>query len=330
MKMKLKLILSMMSLLTLFITSCQKDIDAFIPDPGQLSSADTNWVSSISSSMPVSILKKELLLNTYTDSFEVAGLAPTAVTPSGMQCYFTSNSCVNSNGQPVTGKVQAEMMLLKKKGDLIRMDKPTQSHGRMLVTGGVVYLKLKKDGAPVSLAPNASVYIKYAEASPSASMKYFLGDASNTDQFNWLPVTDSFNRVFANNLDYTIITRNLNWINCDYFQDTTGQQSIISSVLPNNYTNANTEVFLVFKDIRSVLGMYGSASTKKFSSYKIPNGKAAYVVVISKQGNDYFFGTESLVTGAQAVGGTSAPEHKVAVSPKKSSLTEIKAWLDTL
>jgi hypothetical protein len=74
--------------------------------------------------------------------------------------------------------------------------------------------------------------------------------------------------------------------------------------------------------------MYADVPERRFVSGKVPNGKAAIVLAISKQGNDYFLGKETIT-----IGGTTTPStinQRVQLSPVKTSLADIKSFLATL
>jgi hypothetical protein len=79
--------------------------------------------------------------------------------------------------------------------------------------------------------------------------------------------------------------------------------------------------------MRSVLGMYGDVPERRFITGKVPNGKVATVVVISKQGNDYFLGKETITTGVNV---TTNNIQKVILTPVKTSLADIRLYLATL
>jgi hypothetical protein len=302
--------------------ACQKNIDAFVPDPFG-NKPDTNWYNIITSTMPVTALQNDLKIIPATDSFEVNNTAADR-NISGMQLLFTPNCCTNGAGQAVTGKVNLEALLIKNKGDMVLMNKPTSSNGQLLVSGGEIFISLNQNGQQLQLASNARVYLRYADAAPNQQMKLFYGDETNPQQFNWVP---SFDSIRAGNQFYDIVSSKLRWINCDYFYDTTGTvRSTVSAYLPFNYTNANTETFLVFKNILSVLSMYGDVAEKRFISSKVPNNLAATVVAISKQGNDYFLGKEQITTGVNVTAGN----QKVSLTPVKTSLADIKVFLGTL
>ncbi len=316
---------------TLFLNACQKNSDIFVPDPGQVNAADTTWVNTITSAMPVIALQTTLQVQTepVKDSFEVNSNTANITTSNGVQLSFPPFSCVTSSGVALTGKVFVELLLIKKKGDMVLINKPTTSNGSMLVSGGELFIRLKKDGQEVKLAPNVKIYIRYADFPTNPNMKLFFGDESNPERFNWLPNTDTANNyVGAGTQYYEMLINHLHWINVDYFYDTTGiTRSVVTAHLPSNYTNANTSTFLVFKELRSVLKMNADVAERRFISGKVPNGKVATVVALSKQGNDYFLGKETITTGLNV---TTANVQKVVLSPIKTSLTDIKAFLATL
>ncbi len=312
-----------------YLSACQKNIDVFVPEAGQLNGPDTSWYSTISSSMPISQIKSDLSLATYTDSIQANTSTAYVLTPFGLQCGFPPLSFVSTSGQTITGTVHIETMLIKKKGDMIRMNTPTTSYNRLLVSGGEVFIRANKNGNPVLLAPGIQIFLRFPDVPLNPLMKYFIGDESNAERFNWLPESNtSSNTVSVGSQFYEISSNHLHWINCDYFYDTTSIARVtVKADLANYFTNANTIVYTVFKDFRSVVGMYGDVNTRKFSTGKLPVGKAITVVVISKQGNDYFLGTESTITVAP----TSGPaEQSVLVKPVKKSLAEIITFLNSL
>lgn len=314
----------------IFFTACQKDIDIFVPDTGQTTGLDTAWHTSISSTMPVAALQTSLLIEPVKDSVELTAANFSYLTATnGLVCAFPPLSCVNSSGVAVIGKIQVELFVIKKKGDMVLMNKPTTSDGAMLVSGGEIFIRLKKDGQELTLAPGAKINIRYSDFPVNSNMKLFFGEERANGIFNWQPNPDTLiNRIGFGPQFYEITTNHLRWINLDYFYDTSGiARSAVSVKLPANYTNANTTAFLVFKDLRSVLRMNADVTERKFVTGKIPQGKAAWVVVISKQGNDYFFGKEAISTGLNTtVNGTQS----ISFTPVKSTLADIKTWLATL
>ena len=321
-----KIILYTLLIASVALSSCQKDLDQFVPDP---STGYDTWYNTIDNTMPVGDLKQNLLLPVYKDSFNLNTTTVTINTGSGLQCNFIAGSIQNAANNPVTGNIFIETYLLKKKGDMIRMSTPTTSNGRMLVSGGELFVRLTKDAGELNLTNTGRYYISYNDSAASSLMRLFDGDETNPAIFNWLPTQDSMGFVSAAlNQSYSLSTNRLHWINCDYFYDTTGiPRTIVSAGLPASYTNANTVAYTVFNDMHSVIGMYGNATTRKFSSGKLPANKQITVVIISKQGNDYFLGHEQGTTVGSS--GT-VNDQQVIVTPVITSLDNIKAYLNSL
>ncbi|MGC4101280.1 hypothetical protein [Ferruginibacter sp.] len=313
-----------------YFSACQKNIDVFVPDAGSSNGLDTTWTASIAATAPVLSLQSNLVLlneSAAKDSFETNTNTAIVTASNGLQVTIPPHSCVNSNGQFVTGKIFIETRLIRSKGDMVQLNKPTSSNGRLLVSGGELFISLRKDTQLISIAPGAKIYVKYADAATNQAMKLFFGDESDPAQFNWVPNT-STDTLSVGSQNYEMAISHLRWINCDYFYDTANiTRTAVAAVLPNNYTNANTSSFVVFKEIRSVMGMYADVPERRFLSSKLPNGKTATVVVLSKQGNDYFSGKESITIGLNTTPGVI---QKVNITPIKKSLADIKAYLATL
>lgn len=313
----------------LILNACQKDTDIFVPDGGQTNGPDLNWYSTITSTMPVSLLKNGLAIDIYTDTIQVNNNTAYITTPFGLLCGFPPNCCTTSAGQSVTGTVKVEMRLVKNKGDMVRLNKPTTSNGRLLVSGGELFIRLRNDTQELQLAPNKKITLRYSDSPFNTQMKLFVGDESNPDQFNWLPAPDpSNNTLTITSQYYEIQTNHLRWLNTDYFYDTTGiSRTTVSADLATHFTNANTIAFVVFNGFRSVVAMNADVLSKKFRSIKLPVGKEITVVVISKQGNDYFMDHKTVITATQ---NTTPSDQIVVTNPVITTLANIKSYLSTL
>ena len=73
--------------------------------------------------------------------------------------------------------------------------------------------------------------------------------------------------------------------------------------------------------------MYGDANSKKFSSSKVPAGKVAVVVSITKKANNsYYLGHETITLGQKNLNGVQT----VPLKPQPTSLSDIKIYLNSL
>ena len=306
-------------------SACQKDIDEL---SFQSALPDTIWHNTITAGMPISNLKSVLYPGAQTDMFLInPGTVNTYNAAGGLSVQIIPGMLSN-NGQQTTGLVSIESRLLLSKGDLIRADKPTVSNGRVLVSGGVMYIKIYQNGSALTVSPSMPLMLEYPGNPLDQSMGLFYGDSSVASTFNWLPAQDSIsNPVQIFGLNYRIYTSQLGWINCDKFYDTTNiTQTKLALVLPSNYTNANSAAFVVFKNKRTVIELYGDAGTMQFRSGSLPAGEEITVVVISMQGNDYFYGQTDAVISPQGTGSFMS----VSLTPTISSLNAIEDHLSAL
>ncbi len=327
--MKLKTVILALIMGSFLLNACQKNIDIFVPDPGQINGPDTSWYSSITAAMPVTILKNNLLPESYQDTITVNANIASIITPLGIQINFPPNCCATTAGQIVTGNVQVEIQVAKKKGDMIRLNKPSTYNDSLLVTAGEIFIRLKKDGQTLQLAPGVRINVHYIDLPTNPLMRFFVGDETNPEHFNWLPNPDLLNNsLFVGTQAYEIYTNRLRWISVAYPYDagTTSMVNVTADI-PSYFTNANTIAFTVFKDIRSVVAMQPYITNRKFITGQLPVGKQITVVVISKQGDDYYLGYESATTEMPA---SNPPYQHVRVVPVKKSLAEILSYLSSL
>lgn len=314
----------------LLLNACQKDIDVFVPDPGQINGPDTNWVSGIADSMLVSNLKNDLELNAQEDSTDISsGSSATVLYSSGLHCSFVSNSLLFPSNRPATGKIKIGALFLKTKGDMIKMNKPTiSSDGNVLISGGAVFIQLKSGDSILHIAPSAGITLGYPSASILTAGKLFYGYQSG-NIFNWILTGANIpGYVTASLQGYEIKTSQVGWVSPAQVYQSSEPKTIVTADLPPYFTNANTSVFLVFKNMLSVICMYGNSSTKKFSSIPVATGNDVTVVVISKQGNDFYLGHKDTVTALPS--STSVSSQSVAITPIKVSIDDIRFYLESL
>lgn len=313
-----------------FLNSCQKDLDTFTPDP--VPGNDT-WYTDIPASAPVSDLRTALLLPPFTDNLSIIpGTSSVLNAGSGIRVVVNYGTVVDGNNGPVSGTIAVETQLLKRKGQMIRMGITTTSNNRLLVSAGKIAVRFLLNGAQLGLAqqgPQSHYYLGFRDFPLNSSIKLFKGDVNNL--FNWLPDEDTSNQINTNTQDssYLLYTNRQGWIGCDHFFDTTGiTRARVSLTLPSTYTNANSMAFLVFNDINSVVAFTGNAITRKFSTFLLPVNKPATIIVISKQGTDYYLGESQITTGG--TGSVPLTLQDITITPSVTTIDEIRILLDNL
>lgn len=319
-----------------YLSSCQKEYsEQFVPYTNNLLNSDTVWNAS-SNQRSVNIALTELTAAPMLDSFTLA-TGGTVNFPENLSLLFPPNCVGSAATTPLTPKLRVQVTYLKRKGDFIRYGKPTMSYDYLLQSGGSFNIVLTtQNGVPVSLAPGISFKIKYRNAAPSNDMKFFYetntwvngadsavtwtqGNGQSQGSVSTWQQFDTASQTIIKG--YEMFSSRLNWVNCDYFNDTSQPYTRMNVSLPLNFTNANTNVYAVFKSKNIVAGLNSEASSKTFYLKRMPIGSEIVLVTVSKIGNDYYLGKkEATISNANLI----------SVSPEPKSLTDISNYLNSL
>jgi len=313
----------------LILNSCTKDSDVFVVDPGQITGPDTVWYASVTSDMPASKLQNSLVFAADRDSVNIDNITHTITFASGLTCTFPANAFVTNSGSAISGKVDLESYLLKKKGDLIKMAKQTISNNRTLVSGGTIFLQGKKDGAIVKLGNDKKIKLQFDNNYISSAMTLFDGDNTDPSISNWTPCADTisnYNKILTTANGYEYYTNRMQWMNCNYFYNLLGGDSVkVALTLPPTFTNFNTIVYVVLNDLTSVVKLKSNASLKQFISNELPAGKSVTLVTLTKEGNFYYLGHNGFVTS-----NSSSDYQNININPTRVTFDELKNYLDNL
>jgi hypothetical protein len=316
------------SIIILSFFSCKKESsNEFITDPGNPYN-DTSWTKSIPAAAPVNEIFQILASPSEDSAFDATN---------GKSINFSNYLQINfpANGFNAGGNAKAQVIYLKTKGDMIRFGKPTTSGDKFLISGGAFLINVTGNNQSLSVQQNKQITIRYTTLHIDPQMTLFYGDTSvnSTDGFTWVASPDTlttkpvtawyYNRDSGNVLyGYEILSRKCHWINCDHYADFGNlPRTKVFSTLPANFTNKNTGVFLVFKDIFSVARMIGDADNHLFFTKDVPVGKDVIVVSISKIGEDFYL-AQKQVTVTENI--------NVKLSPEKKTEQEISDYLDSL
>lgn len=315
--------------LLLFLSACQKNIDLFVADPIQ-SFVDTVWQNNLPSNASVISLKNDLKIQKITDSTSYLNTG-IVFSQGNISLAVPANGLTKNNGTLPTGIVKRESLLIQKKGDFIAANIPTTINGNLLVTGGAFFTGLKNNNDELSVAQGKKLTVKFNAAAPAQNNNIYNAVIDSATGFfiRWEQNNDTaFNKSFVSANGYEVQTNRLQYIQTAHLFDTVGVAQIAISVsLPSNYTNKNTVAYISFNSIESVAGSTANVAARKFVSSILPVNKPVTVVVISKQGLDYYLGTLQTVTTIPTQGNAT---QEVNIIPVKRSLENIKIYLNSL
>ncbi len=327
--------------------SCKKDSTEFIPlETITHVEGDTVWDNDLSTKNNLSTsllppLSIEKLVAQFSADPKLdtcnAERGGTIIVPDNVTVTIPASACVNLLNKPCTGKLDVEILVLRKKGDFIAYNLPTTSLDRQLVSGGVVSVKIRQNGQEVKLAAGKIIKLRYVMAELDNQMQLFEGKIYGRFGFDWLPIsvtnTSSVRSTLTNWADssqqrkgYEMVLDRFGLINCDKFSgDTLNFNNTFKVSLPETFTNVNTSVYVAFKNLNSVVTLSGNASAKAFvvSGHGLPMGKAVTIITMSYIKDKFYFAKQE-ATIQTTIGQT------VRLTPVVMEKEEIKALLNSL
>ena len=310
-------------IITFTFFSCKKEIsNEFVPDPGNPYN-DTSWATAVSHTAPVNEIFQMFSKPSQTNSIDVSA-GGTVNFNNNLQIIFPEKAC----GESVTGNIQIAVDHLKTKGDMIRFGKPTMSGDRLLVSAGAFNVRVLQNTSALSLKDDKTIIIRYRVPYPDHDMKVFYGDTSvnSREGFTWVEANDGSSlRTTPSTSDtayfYELICKKFEWVNCDKFINDGGERTKVSVILPVNFTNKNTAVFLVSTEQFTVARCRADAQNRLFFLENMPVGIPFTIVSISKIGNDLYLATKDIIISENL---------NSELSPQKKTEQEISDFLDSL
>lgn len=238
----------------------------------------------------------------------------------GTRITIPKNALCKRNGEAVTGTVRIELKEFYTKSDIVLGNLHTMSDGRLLETGGMIYISATAKGQKLKLRPDAQMEIDFGKGATQPGMGVFLGKEQD-GQVNWqlqkplagaktqadgapqrgrregrLVETDLTEGASAlkpeeRKVDrFLLRTNRLGWINCDRFYLFENKSDLWVGV----DKLFRPVVRLVFKDINAVMAAsYANDSTVVFR--QVPVGLTATLVAFSLVNGEYFFVSRELV-----------------------------------
>lgn len=337
-----RIVYIMVGLSGLFLASCKKEVSDNFTTYATHPLNDTVWVRNVANTSSLYDLfdllyPKELLV----DSLNAVNGGKLHFGDS-VELEFAPNTLVGSasSGTP-QGNVRIELLPLRRKGDFIRVFRPTTTaDGSLLETGGGFLIRAFKEDKELTLASNTSFELKFHDVDTAKpNMQAFYGREAvpvplrGIDTiFSWvrdfntsyLPTWSkiSNNPLVPSYYGYEIESKNLRWVTADRYIDSTVPNVKVTAILSPNFTNKNTAVFAVFDNQKIVVNCRHDYASRSFFARKIPVKSKIRLVSLSKIGSDLYLGVREISSVSLVTSYT--------IIPQKKSLKAIITYLNDL
>ncbi len=230
-------------------------------------------------------------------NFQITGSeGGTFTTLHGTRIDIAANSFIDPSGKAITGRVDIAFLDLYEKSEMLFSGISTASNAWPLKSGGEFFIKASVDGKSVQIFPGKSIEISQPANDIDTLMSPFIGIIDSVNMVNWIP-TDSSGLVPAQDLKSYIFSlytfssplENGTWSNSDnalYFSNfNTTTLAIVADDDPDAF---DTDVFLIFHDVNSMIHVYKNWNDNQFPYAYAPIGFDCSIVAIGvKDGKLY-------------------------------------------
>jgi len=249
----------------------------------------------------------------------------------GTQITINPSSFVDAAGIVVTGNIDFELIEAQTNKDMLMLNRPTFTNdGRLLVSGGIIYVNATQNGESLSLNPNSSVNVRLNPAvppNPSINMQVFTGGDDGNGTFSWdstaLPIIQPDSSI------YSFVLPEVGWINCDYFYNSNDPLTQMEVILPTGFDGSNSTVMVYYDNLNSVATLYDSTpydgTFDLGVNYSSPvNMMVKFIVLAEVSGQWSWYVTASTPTSMNHVetipSMTNAPDQQTAVALIQAAL----------
>tara|TARA_B100000508_G_scaffold140085_1_gene139940 strand:+ start:29505 stop:30461 length:957 start_codon:yes stop_codon:yes gene_type:complete len=212
-------------------------------------------------------------------------------TSGGSQLSFPANAFEDANGNTVSGSINLEVVELLDKHSMLLANKPTMGNlpggGRApLTSGGEFRVTATQNGNEIDLRDGFG----YSATVPAPNgidpnMDVFYG-SSNGDTLTWDQADSA--AVWGQNGFYETYFDSLNWVNLDYFTDSSGMNTTINVEVPAGFDNTNCMLFISFDGLNSLANLYNYQNGAFTSApyYTLEIGTEVHFVAVSSINGD--------------------------------------------
>ena len=262
----------------LLIAACKKHEETPIVPSGSSHSENYSSIQDFFS-------RNNVPMQTYTLNGTVGG---SFTTLQGTIVTVPANAFVTQSNIPVTGTVTIQFKDVYKKSDMLLSRMTTTTiWGTPLKSGGEFFIKALANNSPVLMAPGKKIAVAQPVALTGGldtAQLPFVAQPDSSANLSWgTTSTDSVNCISGYYI-FSLYAFNMpadsgSWCNSDnptFFSNY--PQTILTLHPTDNSGNYNTDVFLVFNTISSMVHVYTNGSD--FPYYYAPQGLQCTLVAV--------------------------------------------------
>jgi hypothetical protein len=273
----------------------------------------------------IEVLQKELATTPIVGSFTNENGGTIISSDRLFTISFPANACVLSTNPntAITGKIDVEVKLLRKNGEIAMYNLPSVATNRLMTSGGIIWIKANKDGQELQLRKNLLYKVRFiSKDAPDNTMTMMDGNFNGRFKFDWGKISGSLGSTIQPLLatwrdslradsirGYDLTLDRFGAISCMRAYSSTAALTntfrVRVGVTTDTFSNINTRVFLLFRELNMVVPLVGNSASKVFELPKnlqnIPTNQQIIVLTLTYFKGQYFMGTQATTTVANQI-----------------------------
>lgn len=278
-------------LLPTLLSSCEKDLDLFIPDIDQ-TGLDSGWTATPPVELPV---QTSLFLPPKKDTIRFIGIGPfNFPARSGLNLQMRVGQWLDSTNTPSnTSSYFLETHWITRKGDMIRTQLDLAGNNMVMQSNGISFVQLRNsNGSLLRVAPGS--LFTYDAAGTNAPSSLFI-----RNNMIWAISTDSINRVSYNGQTqrWQFQTQQTGWLAAGQSIPTASSNQVFINSTPE-YGNSNTLVYVMTDTQNWVRRATGNNTARRFEVNNLPAVNDLRIIGISLRNGNYYWANTLLNAGS--------------------------------
>lgn len=242
-----------------------------------------------------------------------AGQQKMVVGEKGTNITFYPTSFKKKDGTILTsGSVTVVLQEMLTGPEMMLAGKTTTSNGKILVSGGQFFINATLNGEQLFINHDSKPKVTLPTNQAATGMSLFKGNPNENDSIagdttiDWEIKRDTMVHRIDSISDNSGIVRfdwtysfgfeEFGYYNCDKFYDWTSPRTEIKVKTPNGFDHMNTQVYVYFKSINSVIKLEGfdkNSQTFFINHAEAPIGLEVTIVAVAKKDNKHYLDVKS-------------------------------------
>lgn len=308
----------LLTILTMLVGSCRKDVEEVRPYP-----VTVEELKLFLQQVPASSTQTDIQINNLSADKMVTTLGGVRVFLTDVDQLFVAAGASTPLSASACDDLKIEVTVAFSRGDIMARGLPTiDENGKLLETRGMVRIRAFCNGTALALLPGRTIKIQFPSANPQDDMFTYAAVMSSNEFQGW---SNTDQPVFkadwpdgnGNTVSgYEMFVSSLDWSSCA--RQIIGSGTPFCTSLSPGFTGLNTQSYLIFDGIQSVVPLKFDDANHSFCAPAIPPGYPVRVVSVAKLGADYWYGRSTTETGTNTV---------LPVQPQKEQEDDILSFL---